>query len=68
MKRRRKIRRECMDRGMKELVRGPFVKFRNTKNAVKCGYILSDAEDCVIIWTDGKTKKIKKDQIVYRGE
>lgn len=57
--------RDSMDRGMVELIRGPFVRFR-TKHTVRCGYILSESDGSLVVWCDGKPLKILKSQVLFR--
>ena len=63
----RKNREDHMDRGIRDLVKGPFVKFR-TKTMTRSGYILTDVGETLSVWSNGKLMKIRKDQILFREE
>jgi len=56
-----------MDRGIRDLVKGPFVKFR-TRTTTRSGYILTDVGETLSVWSNGKLMKIRKDQILFREE
>lgn len=53
-----------MDRGT-GFIRGPMVKFR-VKSLVRSGYILTENETGLIVWSDGKPVRVKKNQILFR--
>lgn len=53
-----------MNRGT-GFIRGPIVKFK-VKSLVRTGYILTENDNGLIIWSDGKPVRVKKDQILFR--